>query len=62
MESYLIRIYRRSQDDPENIVGIVEEIKTGLNHAFQGMSNLCKILSLEKFPEKGRSDKKISKA
>jgi hypothetical protein len=61
MDSYLIRIYRRSKDDPEEVVGVVEEIKTGLKHAFQGMSSLCKLLSLEKFSEKGRSDNNTSK-
>jgi predicted transcriptional regulator with HTH domain len=60
MDSYLIRIYRRSKDDPEGVVGVVEEIKTGLNHAFQGMSSLCKLLSLEEFPEKGWPDKNTS--
>ena len=53
MDSYLIRIYRRNNDDPEKVVGVVEEIQTGSNHAFQGMSDLCKLLSLENFPKKG---------
>jgi len=52
MDSYLIRIYRRSKDDPEEVVGVVEEIDSGLNRSFQGMAQLAKMLTLEKFTEK----------
>ena len=52
MDSYLIRIYRRSKDDPEEVVGVVEEVDTGLNRSFQGMAQLTKMLTLEKFTQK----------
>ena len=52
MDSYLIRIYRRSNDDPEKVVGVVEEIDSGLNRSFQNMAELANMLTLEKFTEK----------
>ena len=47
MDSYLIRIYRRSADDPENVVGMVEEIDSGQTHAFKNLADLCKTLKIE---------------
>jgi len=44
MESYLIRIYRREKDNPENIVGIIEEIGTKGKHSFKNLSELGKII------------------
>ncbi len=58
MDSYLVRIYRRSKDDPEQVVGIVEEIDSGLNRSFQDMAQLAKMLTLEKFTEKEPAEKK----
>jgi len=58
MDSYLVRIYRRSKDDPEQVVGVVEEIDSGLNRSFQGMAQLAKMLTLEKFPKKEHVNKK----
>jgi len=58
MDSYLVRIYRRSKDDPEQIVGIVEEIDSGLNRSFQDMAQLAKMLTLEKFTKKEPAEKK----
>lgn len=45
MDSYLIRIYRRNKDDPEGVVGVVEEIDSGQKHAFQNLSGLCETLT-----------------
>jgi len=58
MDSYLVRIYRRSKDDPEQVVGVVEEIDSGLNRSFQDMAQLAKMLTLEKFTEKEPAEKK----
>ena len=44
MESYLIRIYRREKDNPENIVGIIEEIGSKEKHSFKNLSELGKII------------------
>jgi len=60
MGSYLSRIYRRGKKDPKEVVGVVEEIETGLNCAFQGMTDSCEILTLEKFSSKKPFDTKRS--
>lgn len=52
MDSYLIRIYRRSKKDPQQVVGVVEEIDSGLNRSFRGMAELANMLTLETFTEK----------
>jgi len=48
MESYLIRIYRRSKDDPDYIVGIVEEINMEEKHSFKNLSELIEIITKPK--------------
>lgn len=45
MDSYLIRIYRRSPDGPENLVGIVENIDTGQQHPFKSLAGMCQAVS-----------------
>jgi hypothetical protein len=45
MDSYLTRIYRRSTDDPDEIVGIIEEIDTGKKHSFKNVSELSAIIT-----------------
>jgi hypothetical protein len=45
MDSYLIRIYRRSRDEPENLVGVVENIDTGQQHSFNSLTGMCQAVS-----------------
>ena len=45
MDSYLIRIYRRSPDEPENLVGSVENIDTGQQHSFNSLAGMCQAVS-----------------
>ena len=45
MDSYLIRIYRRSPDDPEKVVGIVENIETGQRQPFNSLGGLCRAVA-----------------
>lgn len=61
MDSYLVRIYRRSNDDPENIVGVVEEIDTGQTHAFRSVSDLCRTLMPEKMGQSWQGIRKKSR-
>jgi hypothetical protein len=55
MDSYLIRIYRRSKDDPKGVVGVVEEIDSGQKHAFQNLSGLCRMLTPGKNLQSGKN-------
>ena len=45
MDSFLIRIYRRNPDEPEKIVGIVENIATGQRRPFNSLAGLCQAVS-----------------
>ncbi|MBC2737790.1 MAG: hypothetical protein HF981_25755 [Desulfobacteraceae bacterium] len=45
MDSYLIRIYRRSPDEPENLVGVVENIDTGQQQPFNNLAGMCQAVS-----------------
>jgi hypothetical protein len=45
MSSYLTRIYRRNKDNPDDIVGIVEDIDTGRKQPFKNLSELNKIIA-----------------
>jgi hypothetical protein len=45
MDSYLIRIYRRCPDEPEKVVGIVENIDTGQQHPFNNLAGMCQAVS-----------------
>jgi hypothetical protein len=44
MESYVIRIYRRGEDNPDDVVGIIESVETGGKQAFKNMNELVRIL------------------
>ncbi|MEA3223191.1 MAG: hypothetical protein U9P49_08520 [Thermodesulfobacteriota bacterium] len=48
MDSYLIRIYRREKDNPEAIVGTIEEIGTEERQSFKDLSELSEIITLPK--------------
>ena len=48
MESYLIRVYRRSKDAPEKIVGIVQDIDSGLTQSFKNLTELCNAIAATK--------------
>ena len=51
MDSYLIRIYLRDKDNPESIVGIIEEIGTKEKDSFKNLSELVTIISKGKGTE-----------
>ena len=58
MDSYLIRIYRREKDNPEGIVGIIEEIGTEKKHSFKSLSELTGIITK---PKGGRPSQTAAK-
>jgi hypothetical protein len=45
MESYLVRIYRREEDNPRLLVGVVEEPGVNEKKAFQNLYELWNILN-----------------
>lgn len=48
MENYIVRIYRRMENDPHNLVGVVEEVGVEGNKAFTNLEELWKILNSPK--------------
>lgn len=44
MESYVIRIYRRHEAEPERVVGLVEHPDNGEVERFSGVAELVRIL------------------
>jgi hypothetical protein len=45
MESYIVRIYRRSETIPHKLIGIVEEVEDGGKRAFTNLQELWEILN-----------------
>jgi len=45
MENYIVRIYRRSESDTDDLLGIVERTYNGENRAFKSFEELYSILS-----------------
>lgn len=46
MENYIVRVYRRGDQNPDEVVGIVERVEKEDRQPFHSLSELCKILSL----------------
>jgi hypothetical protein len=57
MDSYLIRIYRRDKQNPDAIVGIIEEIGTESKEPFKDISELCGILINRKADKAGERER-----
>lgn len=61
MESYLIRIYRREENNAKSIVGIIEEIGTKEKHSFKNLSELGKIICPATEKSAGKKQRQSSK-
>jgi len=64
METYIIRIYRRLVDQPEQIVGVSEHVETGKKSKFDSFQQLGRILleseSNISQPQKNATSKNLS--
>jgi hypothetical protein len=58
LENYIVRIYRRVENNPRILVGVVEEVGVEGNKAFTNLEELWKILNS---PKAGRRKEKKSK-
>lgn len=45
MENYIVRIYRRSEYQPDSIIGLVEPVESGEIQPFSTLSELTAILA-----------------
>ena len=59
MENYIVRIYRRGQDKPDEIAGLVELVEVEKKQAFKNIDELSQILC-SPMKKKGRKKKKSS--
>lgn len=50
MESYVVRIYRRSPDSAE-VVGVVQFIEKNIRHHFRSLNELVKFMQSGALPE-----------
>ncbi len=57
MDSFILRVYRRDENDPENMVGIVEDIGTQHQEIFHDMNDLQRLLNQ---PQQDRAKKVAS--
>jgi len=61
MDSYLVRIYRRKDNDPRFLVGTVEEPGSEGKKAFSNFHELWEILNPEKTVKPPRKKIKVKK-
>lgn len=54
MESYVIRIYRRDEQYPQNIIGLVEDVMIQETRPFKNFNELWEILRKEEKKKKER--------
>jgi hypothetical protein len=45
MECYIVRVYRRNEPEPQNIIGLVETVGTGGTKPFRNAGELLDILA-----------------
>lgn len=45
MNCYIVRVYRREADNPEMLVGVVEDVEKQIRHTFTGIDELWAILN-----------------
>jgi hypothetical protein len=61
MENYIVRIYRREEDNPRVLVGVVEEVGVEGNKAFTNVDELLDILGPKKKRELHTQRKQVTK-
>jgi hypothetical protein len=45
MENYIIRIYRRDENNPDRLTGLLESVEGETRHPFHSLNGLCALLS-----------------
>jgi hypothetical protein len=59
LESYIIRIYRRGNKIPHNLIGVVEEVGVEGKKSFTSLDELWSILNpIKSTPEKGKGPRR----
>jgi hypothetical protein len=45
LDCYIVRIYRKQENDPHALVGLLEEVGTQEKSAFSSIDELCELLA-----------------
>jgi hypothetical protein len=61
MDSYLVRIYRKAEDNPRMLIGVVEEVGKKEKKAFNSLNELWDILNPMKEKRLNYRKTKVSK-
>ena len=61
MESFVVRVYRRSEISPDSLVGMVEDVRQGRQIPFHDMKELWAILLKEHARRKPGGSRKGSR-
>ena len=61
MDSYLVRIYRKAEDNPRMLIGVVEEVGKKEKKAFNSLNELWEILNPVKEKRLNHRKTKVSK-
>jgi hypothetical protein len=60
LESYVVRVYRSAEDDPDELVGVIEDVGEGKEGVFTTLNELWDLLNpAEAKPERPRENKLI---
>ena len=62
MDSYIVRIYRRGQDDPGDLAGLVEMVGTSDRLSFRNFSELTSVLRRMLKQGRDNADLKLQQA
>ena len=60
MESYVVRIYRRNSNNPQNLVGLVELVNVDEEKAFTNFEELWAILNCKETHAAEKKDRKTA--
>lgn len=45
MENFIVRVYRRDDNNPDTVVGVLENVETQQQRPFHNLVSLCRMLS-----------------
>ncbi len=60
MENYIVRIYRRDQDNPDHVTGMLESVEAETRHPFKTLKGLHSLLSDTDTPAESKKLKTVS--
>ncbi len=62
MENYVVRVYRRNADDPDGVVGLIEQVEKAQTRSFRTLTELISILSVDPDGAEPQASRRIAAA